>query len=81
MNAGDGTARSKARREGRYANCLRVGHNAFEFVLDFGQVFSENEKAELCARIVTSPNHAKAMLETLQEAVDTFEQTFGCIKE
>lgn len=41
--------------EGRYANYLKVGHNSFEFMLDFSQFYSESAKAELCARIITSP--------------------------
>lgn len=39
--------------EGRYANYFKVGHNAFEFVLDFGQFYPGSEKAELCTRIIT----------------------------
>lgn len=27
--------------EGRYANTFKVGHNAFEFLVDFGQVDPE----------------------------------------
>lgn len=79
MSTGDGTTRAKARLEGQYANHLEVGHNAFEFLLDFYQCFDENEEAELCSRIITNPADAKAMLATLQEAVDVFEQTFGPI--
>ena len=48
-------------------------------MLDFGQVFNENEEAELYTRIITSPGHAKDMLQTLQEAIDIYEQTFGRI--
>ncbi len=80
MSTGDGTTRAKARLEGLYANHLEVGHNAFEFLLDFYQRFDENEEAELCARIITNPADAKAMLATLQKAIDTFDRAFGTIK-
>jgi hypothetical protein len=28
--------------EGEYANYFKVGYNAFEFILDFGQFYSES---------------------------------------
>ncbi len=31
---------------GQYANYYQVGHNAFEFVLDFGQYYPENGEAQ-----------------------------------
>ena len=65
--------------EGRYANYFKVGHNAFEFLLDFGQFYPESEKAQLHTRIITSPIYAKALLETLQESIGRYEQTFGSI--
>jgi hypothetical protein len=66
--------------EGRYTNYFKVGHNAFEFLLDFGQFYPENERAQLHTRIITSPSYAKALLETLQKSIDRFEQTFGTIQ-
>ncbi|MGD8844770.1 MAG: DUF3467 domain-containing protein [Desulfobacteraceae bacterium] len=80
MSTGDGTTGLKDRLEGLYANHLEIGHNAFEFLFDFYQRFDENEEAELCARIITNPADAKAMLAALHEAVDIFEQSFGAIK-
>ncbi|HWQ68346.1 MAG TPA: DUF3467 domain-containing protein [Patescibacteria group bacterium] len=65
--------------EGRYANYFKVGHNAFEFVLDCGQLYSEGEEAQLHTRIITSPIYAKALFETLRESIDRYEQTFGAI--
>jgi hypothetical protein len=65
--------------EGRYANYFKVGHNAFEFLLDFGQFYPEAEHARLHTRIITSPQYAMALLETLREAIDRYEQSFGPI--
>jgi hypothetical protein len=65
--------------EGRYANYFKIGHNAFEFLLDFGQFYSETNRAQLHTRIVTSPIYAKALLEVLRESVDRYEQVFGDI--
>jgi hypothetical protein len=66
--------------EGRYANYFKVGHNAFEFVIDFSQFYPESEEAELCARIITPPIYAKTLLKTLGESIDRYEQTFGVIQ-
>ena len=65
--------------EGRYANYFKVGHNAFEFVLDFGQFYLESEKAELCTRIITPPIYAKTLLKILRESIERHEQAFGVI--
>jgi hypothetical protein len=66
--------------EGRYSNYFKVGYNAFEFVIDFGQSYSENDQTELCARIVTGPVYAKTLLSILQSAIDCYEQNYGVIK-
>ena len=66
--------------EGRYANYFKIGHNPFEFVLNFGQFYPESEKAELCTSIVTSPVYAKALLETLRESIEQYEKTLGAIR-
>ena len=65
--------------EGRYANYFEVGHNAFEFVLDCGQFYAEDQKAQLHTRIITGPVYARALLETLRGSIDRYEQTFGAI--
>ncbi len=65
--------------EGRYANYFKVGHNAFEFLLDFGQLYPEGKEVQLHTRIITSPIYAKALFETLRESIDRYEQFFGTI--
>jgi hypothetical protein len=72
--------RDAGKLEGKYANYFKVGHNAFEFVIDFSQFYPESEKAELCARIITPPIYAKTLLETLRGAIDRYEQAFGVIQ-
>jgi hypothetical protein len=49
--------RGSKKLEGRYANYFKVGHNAFEFVFDFGQYYPEIDEAELYTRIITSPRY------------------------
>ncbi|SPE35045.1 hypothetical protein SBA3_2220030 [Candidatus Sulfopaludibacter sp. SbA3] len=65
--------------EGRYANYFEVGHNAFEFVVNFGQFFAEGGDPELHTKIITSPVYAKRLQQVLDDAVDRYEQAFGPI--
>ncbi len=75
------TLRENNKLEGQYANYFKVGHNAYEFVIDFGQYYPENDQAELCTRIITNPKYAKALLEILRESIEQYEQSFGAIAE
>lgn len=66
--------------EGRYANGIQVGSNAFEFVLDFSQQYGGAQDAPPHTRIVTSPYYARGFLETLQAAIAAYEKEFGPIE-
>jgi hypothetical protein len=63
--------------EGRYANYFEIGHNAFEFLLDFGQLYCEDLEARMHTRIITNPLYAKALLGVLLQAVREYEGKFG----
>jgi hypothetical protein len=65
--------------EGRYANYFKVGHNAFEFLLDFGQFYAESQRAQFHTRIITTPTYAKALFDILRDAIAQYEQTFGAV--
>ena len=62
---------------GRYANYFKVGHNAFEVVLEFGERFSDANGAQLHTRIVTNPIYAQALLATLHDSLRQYEELFG----
>ncbi len=67
--------------EGRYANYFKVGHNSLEFILDFGQVYSDAPSEMVHhTRIITSPSYAGLLLEVLRDSIDKYEQTFGAIQ-
>ena len=74
-------ARVKGIRVGdrKYANYFEVGHNPFEFYVDFGQYDPNSEKVQMHTRIVTSPAYAKMMGETLSSSVENFEREHGTI--
>ena len=67
--------------EGKYANYFQIGHNAFEFLLDFGQMYSDGTRERFHTRIVTSPSYAKELLKVLGESIDQYEATFGPTKQ
>lgn len=62
-----------------YANYFKVGHNAFEFILDFGQSYTENEEVRYFARIIINPNSIKDLFKILQESIVQYEQSHGAI--
>lgn len=67
--------------EGRYANYFEIGHNAFEFLVDFGQLYFEEPEGRMHTRIVTSPPFAKRLAGVLNRALARYEQTHGRVRE
>jgi Protein of unknown function (DUF3467) len=67
--------------EGHYTNYFEVGHNAFEFLLDFGQLYFEGAEGRMHTRIITSPVFAKRLAEVLNRALSEYEQTHGRVPE
>lgn len=67
--------------EWHYANCIRVGHNAFKFMLDFGQMSENSSAPKYGIRIVGDPPFAKSLWRMLGEAIGEYEQTFAAIPD
>ena len=66
--------------QGRYSNFFKIGYNAFEFLLDFGQVYTDTGADNVHTRIVTTPQYAKALSELLIKTLTAFEMTYGQIQ-
>lgn len=66
--------------EGIYSNLAIITHSAAEFVIDFTRILPGVPKAKVHARIITTPQHAKLLLNALKDNIDKFEKTFGEIK-
>ncbi|HVR91497.1 MAG TPA: DUF3467 domain-containing protein [Novosphingobium sp.] len=62
-----------------YANYFEVGHNAFEFLLDAGQVEPQSGDIRFTDRIAISPVHAKLLGELLARSINQFETLHGPI--
>ncbi len=70
--------------EGKYANFFRIGFNAQEFLLDFGQLSQgddEDGEESYHSRIVVVPVNTKRFLALLQESVASYEDTFADIPD
>jgi hypothetical protein len=65
----------------RYSNYFEVGHNAYEFLIDFGQYQPETAGVLLHTRIAVGPTHAKLLATTLVRAVALHEAENGPIAE
>ena len=61
-----------------YVNFLRVAHQHSEFFLTLGQIAAEPVAgAHLVSALVTTPAHAKSMLQALAEAIERYESRYG----
>lgn len=65
---------------GRYANLAIIAHTQGEFFLDFALAYPQ-QPPRVAARIVTSPQHAKALLRSLEDNIRRYEARFGTIAE
>ena len=79
MNEAGEASKQADQLEGRYANFFQVGHTAFEFLLDFGQLYPDGADEQLHTRIVTSPSYAKELLRLIRDSIEQYEQTYGKI--
>jgi len=66
---------------GRYANFFRVGHTAFEFVIDFGQLYQGDIEEQVDTRIITSPAYAAELCRVLDASIEQYERDFGPISK
>jgi hypothetical protein len=79
MDSERGSSQPNRSLEGRYANYFKIGYNAFELIIDFGQCYADNEEPQLHTRIITSPAYGKAILAMLRDSLEEFEKSYGPI--
>ena len=62
----------------RYANYFEVGHNAFEFLIDFAQDEGRDDKGPLRhTRIITNPKSARVLLDLLRLSIEQYDRRYG----
>ena len=66
--------------QGQYSNLMFVTQSASEFVFDFARALPGARKGRVYARVVMTPQHAKAFQELLARNIDGFEDKHGAIK-
>lgn len=67
--------------EGTYANLVMIAHSPEEFILDFIRVVPGVQKARVKSRIIVTPQHAKRLLNALQDNISRYEEAHGAIAE
>ncbi len=65
---------------GRYANVAVIAHTKDEFIMDFALAYP-GQAPLVGSRVITSPQHAKAFLRSLEDNVRKYEARFGVIGE
>lgn len=63
--------------KGVYSNMAQIAHGPEEFVMDFANVVPPT--AQLVARVIISPSHAKRLAQALSENIKKYEEKFGTI--
>jgi len=66
--------------EGVYSNLAIITHSNTEFVLDFIRVMPGIPKAKVKSRIILTPEHAKRLLNALEDNIEKFEAINGRVK-
>ena len=66
---------------GVYADCFRIGHSAYKFVLDFGQIAPDGGEKCFHTRVITGPDTAKVLVETVGQSIKDYEKQFGRITQ
>ena len=72
MDPGSNSSHRPKAPVARYANHFAVSFSQWEFIIDFGQSYSEDGKTELLTRIITRPAYAKDLLEILRESLTRY---------
>ena len=66
--------------EGIYSNLTLISSSPAEFILDFARLLPGNPKSKVHARIIMTPQAAKAFAKNLLANVERFEEKNGEIK-
>ncbi|RZK38689.1 MAG: DUF3467 domain-containing protein [Pedobacter sp.] len=66
--------------EGIFSNLAIITHSNTEFVLDFIRVMPGTPKAKVKSRIILTPEHAKRLMQAIEDNIEKFEAINGKIK-
>lgn len=63
--------------EGIYSNLAIISHSPAEFVFDFTRILPGVPRARVHARIVMTPQHARLLLNALEDNITKYEHQYG----
>ncbi|PST82300.1 DUF3467 domain-containing protein [Pedobacter yulinensis] len=66
--------------EGIFSNLAIITHSNTEFVLDFIRVMPGVPKAKVKSRIILTPEHAKRLMQAMEDNIEKYEAINGRIK-
>jgi len=66
--------------QGEYINFANIIHSPSEFVIDLGRVVPGRQDVKIYSRVITTPLHAKQLLEALAHNIGLYESKFGEIR-
>ncbi|MEL6544945.1 MAG: DUF3467 domain-containing protein [Myxococcota bacterium] len=66
--------------QGMYVNLAVVNHTETEFTFDMLYMQPQQPKAKVRSRLISSPKHAKRLMNALQENIRRYEDRFGEIE-
>ncbi len=66
--------------QGTYSNLAVITHSPSEFVVDFVRVMPGVPKAQVKSRVILTPEHAKRLMNALQDNIKRYESLHGSIK-
>jgi len=70
----------KETAKGQYSNLAVFSHTPNEFFLDFA-LMQPQGMAQVVSRIITSPQHAKALMQSLADNIRKYEAQYGPIPD
>lgn len=71
---------SKELARGEYSNLALITHSHSEFIIDFAAMLPGFPKPEVVSRILMTPEHAKRLLNALNDNIGKYENQFGPIE-
>lgn len=66
--------------QGEYINFANIIHSPSEFVIDLGRIMPGRQDVKIYSRVITTPLHAKQLLEALAHNISMYESKFGEIR-
>jgi hypothetical protein len=68
---------SKEVAQGIYSNLAVINHSSSEFIIDYIRVMPGVPQADVKSRVILTPEHAKRLMNALQDNIKKYEEAYG----